>query len=342
MENLLHTLIAEEEHIDFKELISFITASVADVTPSNDILQLFRTYCDFMPFYDFSPTIRDVRTVGNGIRFLNRYMSSSIFSRPREWLDKSFSFVKMHHYQGQQLLVNGAILTEPNKFLTELENTLEWLETKPAGTPYSKIKAPLKKSGFEVGWGNTAGRIRETMQILLNLVGEPTDDLLETFISRVPMPLISRIAIISPHGWFGQTNALGKPDTGGQVIYILDQVRALEKHLKELALTGLEIVPKIIVLTRLIPEAQDTTCNQRLEKIFNTENGWILRVPFRDDQYNVVKNWVSRFKVWPYLETFAEDAATELTGEFRAHPIWSSATIQMATWWPRYCRTNST
>lgn len=129
------------------------------------------------------------------------------------------------------------------------------------------------------------------------------------------------MAIISPHGWFGQTNALGKPDTGGQVIYILDQVRALEKHLKqELRLTGLEIDPKIIVLTRLIPEAQDTTCNQRLEKIFNTDNGWILRVPFRDSQFNVVKNWVSRFKVWPYLETFAEDASTELLCEFEGRP----------------------
>ena len=276
---------------------------------------------DFMPFYDFSPTIRDIRSVGNGIRFLNRYMSSSIFSRPREWLDKAFNFIKMHHYEGQQLLVNGAILKEPNRFLTELEDVLAWLGTKPAETPYARFKTRLKKSGFEVGWGNTAGRVRETMQTLLDLVGEPTDELLENFISRVPMPLISRIAIISPHGWFGQTNALGKPDTGGQVIYILDQVRALEKHLKaELKLAGLESDPKIIVLTRLIPEAQDTTCDQRLEKIFNTENGWILRVPFRDEQYNVVKNWVSRFNIWPYLETFAEDAANELVSEFQGRP----------------------
>ena len=36
--------------------------------------------------------------------------------------------------------------------------------------------------------------------------------------------------------------------------------------------------------------------------------------------YNVVKNWVSRFKIWPYLETFAEDSATELLGEFQGRP----------------------
>ena len=159
------------------------------------------------------------------------------------------------------------------------------------------------------------------MHILLALVGEPTDELLEEFISRVPMPLISKVAVISPHGWFGQTNVLGKPDTGGQVIYILDQVRALEKHLKEeLSLTGLEIDPKIIVLTRLIPDAQDTSCNERLEKIFHTENSWILRIPFRDSRYNPVQNWVSRFKIWPYLETFAEDAATELSSEYQGRP----------------------
>ena len=48
---------------------------------------------DFMPFYDFTPTIRDIRSVGSGIRFLNRFMSSNIFSRPRKWLDISFNFI---------------------------------------------------------------------------------------------------------------------------------------------------------------------------------------------------------------------------------------------------------
>jgi len=404
MENLLSTLISEEDQKEFKELISFIAESKTDIILRNGILQLFRSYCDknekpdsfrenssifafvkksqelfivddhlammhryamakyryylirkdgeyveatslsnyldlrdyyilqtkteglqlrmdFMPFYDFTPTIRDIRSVGSGIRFLNRYMSSNIFSRPRKWQDKSFNFMKMHQYDGQQLLVNGAILNDSRTFLGDLEKALEWLNGEPAEAPYSSVKTRLSQAGFEVGWGNTVGRIRENMETLLALVGEPTDQLLEKFISRVPMPLISKVAIISPHGWFGQTNALGKPDTGGQVIYILDQVRALEKQLKEeLRLTGLEIDPQIIVLTRLIPEAQDTTCNQRLEKIFHTENGWILRVPFRDSQYNVVKHWVSRFKIWPYLETFAEDAYRELLSEFRGRP----------------------
>jgi sucrose synthase len=281
----------------------------------------YKLKIDFMPFYDFSPSIRDTRTIGNGIRFLNRYMCSNIFSRPDEWNAKLFEFLQLHQHNDRQLLVNGALIKNFDTFYNRLEKMLEWLKHKKPETPYSSVKTRMKKEGFEVGWGNTVSRISETIQTLLDLISEPTDRLLEHFISRVPMPLISKIAIISPHGWFGQTNALGKPDTGGQVIYILDQVRALEKHLaKEIRLTGLDVEPKIVVLTRLIPEAQDTTCDQRKEEIFQTDNSYILRVPFRDRQYNIVKQWVSRFKIWPYLETFAEDASRELLSEFEGRP----------------------
>jgi sucrose synthase len=276
---------------------------------------------DFMPFYDFSPSIRDTRTIGSGIRFLNRYMCSNIFSRPDEWNSKLFQFIQLHQHNGRQLLVNGVLIKDLDTFYNKLENMLEWLQHKNPKASYSSVEARMKKEGFEVGWGNTVARISETLQTLLDLINEPTDHLLEHFISRVPIPLISKIAIISPHGWFGQTNALGKPDTGGQVIYILDQVRALEKHLaNEIKLTGLDVEPKIVVLTRLIPEAQDTSCDQRKEEIFQTANSYILRVPFRDSQYNVVKHWISRFKIWPYLETFAEDAARELRSEFEGRP----------------------
>jgi len=281
----------------------------------------YHLHIDFMPFYDFSPSIRDTRSIGNGIRFLNRYLSSNIFSRPDEWNAKLFEFIKLHQYNGRQLLVNETLVKDLEAFYTKLEQLLEWLKKKKPETSFSSVEAKMKKSGFEVGWGNTVRRIIETVETLLSLINEPTDKQLERFISRVPMPLISKIAIISPHGWFGQTNALGKPDTGGQVIYILDQVRALERHLKtEIKLTGLEVDPKIIVLTRLIPEAEDTTCDQRMEKIFQSDNSWILRVPFRDKQYNIVKHWVSRFKIWPYLEIFAEDASKELLGEFQGRP----------------------
>ncbi len=136
--------------------------------------------------------------------------------------------------------------------------------------------------------------------------------------------MIFRIVLVSPHGWFGQEGVLGRPDTGGQVVYVLDQARNLERQLQEdIALAGLEVLdiqPKVIILTRLIPESDGTSCNQRLEKVYSTENAWILRVPFRSFNPNVTQHWISRFEIWPYLETFAIDAETELEAEFLGKP----------------------
>ncbi len=278
-------------------------------------------HLDFLPFYDFSPSIRDTKKVGNGIRFLSRYLCSNIFQNPREWKRRSFDFVKLHKYNGQQLLVNGDIIENFRHCLEEMENLVTWLKGRDPEMPYSEVASHMKRHGFEPGWGNTVGRIIENMEMLEELINEPTDVMLETFLSRVTLPMISKIAILSPHGWFGQENVLGKPDTGGQVIYILDQVRALERYLKEkLSLTGLEVAPEIIVVTRLIPEADDTTCDQRKEKIYNTDNGWILRIPFRDQHSNVISHWISRFHIYPYLERFADDAETELLREFEGRP----------------------
>jgi sucrose synthase len=74
-----------------------------------------------------------------------------------------------------------------------------------------------------------------------------------------------------------------------QVVYILDQVRALEQEMRRrLYEQGLEqIVPKIMVVTRLIPQAMGTTCNERIERIHGTEHAYILRVPWRDESGRV-------------------------------------------------------
>lgn len=58
-------------------------------------------------------------------------------------------------------------------------------------------------------------------------------------------------------------------------------------------------------VTRLIPDAKGTSCNQRLERISGCEFSHILRIPFRTE-HGVLRQWISRFDVWPYLEKFAE------------------------------------
>ncbi len=173
--------------------------------------------------------------------------------------------------------------------------------------------------GFEPGWGRTVTRIGETLQLLQDLLEAPGPRLLESFLARIPM--IFNVAIMSPHGYFAQSDVMGLPDTGGQVVYILDQVRALEHEMRgRLHEQGVEYEPQILVVTRLIPEAGQTTCNQRLEPISGTENARILRVPFRNPSGEVVPHWISRFEVWPYLERFALEAQREIVAELTTKP----------------------
>jgi len=223
-----------------------------------------------------------------------------------------FDFLQVHQVGGQQLMLNGTLrdLDELREALENARSVLDGHEEESAD-----LSRALRRLGFEPGWGRAPGQIREMMELLLDILEAPSPGNLARFLARIPM--IFSIAIISPHGYFGQSNVLGKPDTGGQVVYILDQVRALEREMREsIHDQGLDIVPQIVVLSRLIPEADGTTCDQRVEPILGTEHASILRVPFRDYHTGeVIPHWISRFAVWPYLERYAIDAERELLAE---------------------------
>ncbi len=86
-------------------------------------------------------------------------------------------------------------------------------------TPYSEVSDDLQLLGFEPGWGNTIARAKDTMNLALNLLEAPDSVRLFDFLSR--MPNMFNVIILSPHGFFGQKDVLGKPDTGGQVGLLL-------------------------------------------------------------------------------------------------------------------------
>ncbi|MCG8607216.1 sucrose synthase, partial [bacterium] len=278
-----------------------------------------KLHVDFLPFYDYGPNIKDVKSVGKGIEYLNKYMSSNLFQNPEKWNACLFEFLKIHSFGDKQLLIDGDVVPNYEKLIQDLEAVSNELDVFDPESKYDDVAHTLRKYGFEAGWGDTVARIQETMQLLLELFQSPDSQNLEKFISRIPM--ISNVAVISPHGWFGQENVLGRPDTGGQIVYILDQVRFLEQTLRErIRSYGLSTMPKILIVTRLIPDNQGTTCNMSREKIHHTENAYILRVPFTDEHGNVVQHWISRFKIWPYLERFAYDTKKELMSEFNGKP----------------------
>ena len=305
------------ESMTVQELLDLRDRLVNKYHPNEgDLLEL-----DFGPFYDYTPTIRDPKNIGKGVQYLNRYLSSKLFQDAKQWLEGLFNFLRLHNYNGIQLLINYQIQSQ-QQLSQQVKKAISFVSDRPDDEPYEKFRVQLQTMGFEPGWGNTASRVRDTLSILDELIDSPDPQTLEAFISRIPM--IFRIVLVSAHGWFGQEGVLGRPDTGGQVVYVLDQAKTLEKQLQEdtelAGLSELNVKPKVIILTRLIPNSDGTLCNQRLEKVYGTENAWILRVPLREFNPNMTQNWISRFEFWPYLETFAIDSQRELLAEFQGKP----------------------
>ncbi|KAF6141215.1 hypothetical protein GIB67_024299 [Kingdonia uniflora] len=271
---------------------------------------------DFEPFNAKIPRPTRSSSIGNGVQFLNRHLSSIMF-RNKNCLEPLVDFLRMHSYKGQMIMLNDRI-QNVLKLQSSLVKAEDYLAKLLPDAPYSDFEHKFQEMGFERGWGDNAGRVSEMVHNLLDILQAPDPLNLETFLGRIPM--VFNVVILSPHGYFGQVNVLGLPDTGGQVVYILDQVRALENEmLLRMHNQGLNVTPRILIVTRLIPDAKGTTCNQRLERITGTQYTHILRVPFRTKN-GILRQWISRFDVWPYLETFAEDVAHEMTAELQGVP----------------------
>lgn len=301
--------ISASEYLAFKE---------RQVAPHHSGDTPWTLEVDLAPFNREFPKLQEARSIGRGVEFLNRRLSSQLFQELGRGDRKLLEFLRVHQHQGKQLMLNARI---DSLFALQqaIRNAEDYLSDQPANANWENVRSFMQELGFEPGWGNTVTRMRETLHLLSDILEAPEPGNLERFLDRVPM--IFNIAILSPHGYFGQANVLGLPDTGGQVVYILDQVRALEKEMcQRIAEQGLDITPQIVVITRLIPEAGHTTCNERIEKIVGTEHARILRVPFRNAQGEVIPQWISRFEVWPYLEQFAIDVGKELLADIQGRP----------------------
>ena len=309
----IHVETLEYEDIDVAEYLRFKERIVRCGEPSHRMLEI-----DLGPFNREFPKLREPTSIGRGVEFLNRHLSSSLFRRLDNGDTGLLGFLRAHHVQGHPLMLGDRIDTTDRlgEALSAAERKLEDL---PANTPWSRIAPRLEPLGFLPGWGRTVDRVRSTMGLLREILEAPDPKILERFLSRVPM--IFSVVILSPHGWFGQADVLGRPDTGGQVVYILDQVRALEKEMrKRIREQGLDVEPQILVFTRLIPEADGTTCDQPDEAIVGTRNARILRVPFRTETGEIVPQWISRFRIWPHLERFAEDVETDVLAQLGGRP----------------------
>jgi sucrose synthase len=271
---------------------------------------------DLEPFNREFPRMQEPRSIGQGVSFLNRRLCARLFRDGG--FQQLIDFLRVHNYRGRQLMLAQRIDND-EELRRNLRRAEALLQNLPEQTPWSELEGPLRELGFECGWGRDAARALDTLRLLSDVLEAPEPGTLERLLARVPM--IFSIVILSPHGFFGQSGVLGLPDTGGQVVYILDQTRALEHEMvKRLREQGLDVDPQILVVTRLLPEARGTSCDTPREHIAGTRNAHILRVPFRAEDGSVVPQWISRFDIWPYLERFSREAEREILSELGERP----------------------
>ncbi|XXG87325.1 hypothetical protein AAC387_Pa11g2039 [Persea americana] len=305
-EDLSVDAITSSEFLKFKETI-FDEKWASD----ENALEL-----DFGAFDSSTPHMVLPQSMGNGVQFIAKFLSSQL-RKDSESMKPLLDYLIALKHQGESLMVSESLDTT-KKLQTALILAEVFVSALSKETPYHQFEPRFKEWGLEKGWGNTAERVKETMHLLSEVLQAPDPSSMEKFFSRVPT--IFNIVIFSPHGYFGQADVLGLPDTGGQVVYILDQVKALEEEmLLRIKEQGLAVKPQILVVTRLIPEARGTKCNQELEVILNTKCSHILRVPFKTENGDL-HQWVSRFDVYPYLEQFAQDAAAKILDHLEGKP----------------------
>ncbi len=305
-ENMTFEEISTAEFLLFKE-------NLINEQQDERILEI-----DLAPFERDFPKMNQASSIGHGVEFLNRRFSSRLASELSAGEKLLLPFLRVHGHHNTSFMINNKI-TSVKELRTALVQGMEYIDHRRSGLEWHDLEHDLRAMGFEAGWGRSIEGIRKTMSLLANLLEAPDHQTLEKFLGRIPM--IFNIVILSPHGYFGQDHVLGLPDTGGQVVYILDQVKALEREIKKrIHNQGLEIEPQILILTRLIPEAGDTTCNQPEELVNGTDNVRIIRIPFRAGDGSIIPEWISRFEVWPYLEEFAKEAEKEVLSKLGRRP----------------------
>jgi sucrose synthase len=309
-----HIDVLAQESIEVGQFLKFKEQVVEKNQQESDwILEI-----DLAPFQREFPKLREQRSIGRGVEFLNRHLSTRLLVDMRQSDRLIFNFLRVHQVEGRPLMLNDRI-KDAGELRENLRKVEYELSLQPQTHTWQEVGHQLQAMGFEPGWGRTVAQMREMMSLLTDILEAPEPAHLQDFLARIPM--IFKLAIISPHGFFGQANVFGLPDTGGQVVYILDQVKALEREMRHrLYECGFDLEPKIVVVTRLIPESGKTTCHQQLEPIAGTQNAVILRVPFRTERGEVIPHWISRFQIWPHLERFSLEVEKELLAQLGGRP----------------------
>ena len=127
---------------------------------------------DLGPFNHDVPVMREARSVGRGVQFLNRVLSRRMFREQERGFDRFITFLRLHRANGQQLMLADHVRDLPT-LSDALERALDHLESVSDDAEGSDVAPRLAGLGFEPGWGRSVASIRDSMSMLLDILEAP-------------------------------------------------------------------------------------------------------------------------------------------------------------------------
>ena len=102
------------EEIQIADFLAFKERHILNNNKPGWILEL-----DMSPFNREFPKLKESRSIGHGVEFLNRRLSSQLFEDTPKGIRKLLGFLQVHQYDGEQLMLNEQIKT-----VSDLEHAL--------------------------------------------------------------------------------------------------------------------------------------------------------------------------------------------------------------------------
>jgi sucrose synthase len=125
------------EYLKFKE-------SLVEEVPDAFTLEL-----DFEPFNASFPKPSLSKSIGNGVQFLNRHLSSKLF-QDKESLTPLLNFLRAHNYKGTSMMVNDKIQSL-GALRSSLRKAEDYILSVPQETPYSEFNSTNSWTGEGLG-----------------------------------------------------------------------------------------------------------------------------------------------------------------------------------------------
>jgi sucrose synthase len=97
-----HLEEAVPEAVSVSEFLRFKESLVRPDLGTAPVLEI-----DFGPFNRQFPRLAEIRSIGQGVLFLNRQLSSAMFQKPAEGHAKLLNFLRLHAMEGQQLMLHA-------------------------------------------------------------------------------------------------------------------------------------------------------------------------------------------------------------------------------------------